>query len=198
MSTLRDETRTLEVPPGVDPARERRRVEEILRRVLSDLAMIADRDLALGELEVEVPSPPVAAGAGVHIAFKLALRRRGEVRRGALLVPLPEAIALACYLMMVDDAGVLARRSQSGLDETLKDSMLEVANFIAGATEGALRDALREDVEVRTEGCQGLNPGAVTALRREPGEPRLAARATTRLHTFPEFTLLLELPLFPA
>ncbi len=198
MSTMRDAAPSAHIPPGVDLAHERRRIEEILRRVLSDLAMIADRDLALGELELEVGEAPVAAGAGVHIAFKLALRRNGEIRRGALLIPLPEAIALACYLMMVDDAGVLARREQESLDGTLKDSLLEVANFIAGATEGALRDALRDDVEVRTEGCQGLAPGAVTALRRAAGEARIAARATTRLHTFPEFTLLLELPLFRA
>ena len=186
---------TQQEPGTLDLAHDRTRAEEILRRVLSDLSMITDRDLSLDDLDVEAADAPVAATGGVHIAFKLALRQAGVVRRGCLLVPLADAISLACYLMMVTDDGVKAKRGLSTLDQNLKDSLLEVANFVAGATEGALRDALREETEVRTEGCMGLAPGAPPPL----GEVNelILCRGRATLQGFPSFELLLELPHFP-
>lgn len=182
---------------AVDLARERTRIEEVLRRILSDLAMITDRDLALEGIAVETAPEPLALEGGVHIAFKLALRCGGVVRRGCLQVPLPDAISIACYLMMVTDEGVSAKRGLETLDETLKDSLLEVGNFVAGAAGGALRDTLREDTEVRTEGCQGLRSGASPALAGPPGQAFVVGRARATLQGFPTFSLLLQLPLFP-
>lgn len=197
MQITHEERGTEEAIPAFSAERERRRIEEVLRRVLCDLAMITDRDIALESLEVDVASGPVGAAEGVQIAFKLALRNGGKVRRGCLLVPLPDAISLACYLMMVSDEGVRARRVLTGLDGSLKDSLLEVGNFIAGAAEGALRDACAEESEVRTEGCQGLRPGAAPALAHAPGLLLTIGRGRAVLRGFPAFDLVLQLPNFP-
>jgi len=113
--------------------------EEVLQRVAADLSMIAARDFVLESLTAERANERAAGRDEVHISFRLSLERGGETRFGCLLVPLADAISLACYLLMIPDESVEGRRLATDLDETTKDALLEVGSFIGSAADAALR-----------------------------------------------------------
>lgn len=173
-------------------------VEEILQRVASDLSMISDRDFEIEETAVERADQRPAGAGQIHISFRLGIHCEDEVKHGCVLLPLPEAISLACYLMMVPDDGVASKRPEMKLDVTTKDAMMEVANFIAGAADNALREAFQLKVKVRSEGCQGVRPDVRPALVYEEGTELIVGRARAQIHEYPGFELLLLLPLLAA
>jgi len=174
--------------------REAEVVEELLQRIASDISMITDRDLLITVKEVSKWSERPAGKNKIHISFRIGIQQADGVKHGCLLLPLPDAISLACYLMMIPDDGVKGKRALSTIDEAIKDAMLEVGNFIGGATDAALREAVGVKAKVRAEGCQGVRPNIRPALVYNEGDALLVGRAKGRVHDYPEFDLLLMLP----
>ncbi len=173
---------------------DKRLVEGALARVAQDLSMITDREIEITTTSVERADKRVEGRGKVHISFKLGLQVGERIVHGALVVPLPEAISIAGYLMMTPDEGVKARRGATTLDGPTKDAMMEVGNFIGGAFDAAVRDLGVGQVKVRSEGCQGVRANTRPAFRHEEGEPLVVARAQWRIHNWPPFEALLMLP----
>ena len=169
-------------------------VEEVFQRIASDLSMIADRELTLESVETEVMEKRPEGRGKIHISFRLCFQRGDDMAHGCLLVPLPDAISLACALMMVPPEVVEANRAQDTLDSTTKDAMLEVGNFICSATDAALRALGVDGVKVCFEGCQGVRPDVRPAMAYEEGDPLVVGRALAGLAEFPKDTMILILP----
>ncbi|MEZ5974800.1 MAG: hypothetical protein R3F33_09285 [Planctomycetota bacterium] len=168
-------------------------VEEVFQRVAGDLSMIADMDLDIVEVQSEILDYRAAGGGVIHIAFRLGFEVGGELRHGCLVVPLADAVTLACSLMMVSPDVIAESRKLDTLDPTSKDAMLEVGSFVGGATDAAFR-ALDLPSKVSFEGCQGVRADVRPALIYHEGEALLTARATVRLGEFGESTYLLLIP----
>lgn len=175
-------------------ADEARLAEESFQRIAGDLAMIADRTIELVSFRAERATQRVAGRATVHVSFKLGFQQHGEIVHGALVVPLAEAITLGCYLMMVPDDGVKSKRALHTLDPGLKDALMEVGNFVGGATDAALRGLGIPDIKVRSEGCQGVKANVRPAFTYAEGAPLIVATAKLRIHSWPAFDALLMLP----
>jgi len=171
--------------------------EALLRRICEDLGLLLDRPLELETVSAARSAFKVAGERSVHIAFKFGVTVDGQVQHGALLVPLADSIAFACYLMMMTDEVVTARRKDKDLDRAQKDAMVEVCNLLGGSLDGALRDQFQKRVSARSEGCQGMRPGAAPAFERASGVELVIGRAKVKLHSFPSFEMLLMLPAIP-
>ena len=169
-------------------------VEELLQRIASDISMITDRDLVVTVKSVQKWAERPAGKGKIHISFRLGFQEKDGVKHGCLLLPLPDAISLACYLMMVPDDGVKGKRSLKTLDDSIKDAMLEVGNFIGGAADAALREAVGVSAKVRSEGCQGVRPNVRPALVYNEGTSLLVGAAKGQVHEYPEFDMILMLP----
>lgn len=166
----------------------------VLNRVVDDLAMIVDRSFSITAPSVARIDRRVAGTGRIHISFKLRFEVEGVERHGALLVPLPDAISLACYLMMMPDEAVADRRSERELDQSTKDAILEVGNFVGGAVDAVLREAHGGDVRAKSAGCQGVRADVRPAFPYEEGTELTLASGTAQLHEFDAFEILLMLP----
>lgn len=157
--------------------------------------MILGHEVDLDDVRIErVQSRPAGPGQ-VHISFKLGFQAQDyRVDYGALLVPLPEAITMACLILMMPDETVMARRKEPTLDSTLKDAMLEIGNMIGGATNTAVAESGYLSWTARSVGCQGVRAGVRPAFPYEEGHELVVARARAKVGHFPEFELLLILP----
>lgn len=169
-------------------------VEETFQRIAGDLGMIADRPIEVTSVTTERARARAAGRDVVHISFKLGIQCEDAIAHGALLVPLADAITLGCYLMMIPDESVKTKRAMTTLDAGLKDALMEVGNFIGGATDAALRGLGFPDVEVRSEGCQGVRPNVRPAFAYEEGSELVVGRCKLRIHTWPAFDAVLMLP----
>lgn len=175
-------------------ADEARLAEESFQRIAGDLAMIADRTIELLSFRAERANQRAAGRSTVHVSFKLGFQQHGEIVHGALVLPLAEAVTLGCYLMMVPDDGVKSKRSLQTLDPGLKDALMEVGNFVGGATDAALRGLGVPDIKVRSEGCQGVKANVRPAFTYVEGAPLIVATAKLRIHSWPAFDAILMLP----
>ncbi|MBK7877312.1 MAG: hypothetical protein IPJ77_16480 [Planctomycetes bacterium] len=173
---------------------DKRLVEETFQRIAGDLGMIADRTIEVGAVNVELARARAAGRGGIHISFKLGMQHDGSILHGALVVPLADAITLGCYLMMVPDDGVKSKRNVSTLDPGLKDALMEVGNFVGGATDATLRGLGLDGIKVRSEGCQGVKPNVRPAFAYVEGSELLVGRAKLKIHTWPQFEAILMLP----
>lgn len=169
-------------------------IEEILHRVAADLSMVTDRDLSVKESEVSRDTKRPVGRGQIHISFRMAITGQGETRYGCWLLPLPEAVSLASYLMMVPDEDVRERRELETLDDSTRDAILEVGGFLAGAMDAALRESTGLEVQVSLHGCQGVRRDVRPALDYREGDPLVVGRARAAVHDFPEFDLILMLP----
>src|SRR5262245_46592675 len=95
----------------------------ILARMATDLSMIVDREIVVEGVSVERRTQRPAGGGLVHISFKLGIEVAGELRQGCLLVPLPDAIALAAFMMMLPDETVTQERLRTELDGPFKEAL---------------------------------------------------------------------------
>lgn len=172
-------------------------VSSMLERIASDLALICDRTIEVHSITCERKQTKTPASHRVHISFKLELRQGDAAHHGALLLPLPEAIALASYLLMMPEETVKSNRTQSSLDRTLKDAMVEIGNLIGGAADGVLRDVSGGALSVRSHGCQGIRAGQNPSFAYVEGADLLCARAKAQLHTYPAFEMVLQIPPLP-
>jgi len=173
---------------------ETQAVEEILHRIASSLQLLMDRDIAVDGVDVERWNERPAGRGAIHISFKLTFAKAGREAQGCLLVPLPEGIAMAGFLMMVGDEEVEGNRALTTLDRGTKDALLELSNFIASAVESALGELELQGVEVRSGGCQGVRADVRPALSYVEGEALVVGRARMRVHRYPEFEGLLLVP----
>lgn len=166
----------------------------VLTRMATDLSMIVDREFEIEDVRVEKRTQRPAGGPLVHISFKLGIEVEGQSRQGCLLVPLPEAVALAGFMMMLPDEAVAQERSRIELDGPFKEALLEVGKFLAGACDSVLRQALPVPSATRSDGCQGVRANVRPALAYVEGEELLIARARARVHDFEPFELILMVP----
>jgi len=166
----------------------------ILARMAMDLSMIVDREFTVADVRAERRSQRPVGDAQVHISFKLDLELAGESRQGCLLVPLPDAVALAAFMMMLSDETVAQERGRTELDGPFKEALLQVGKFLAGACDAVLRQALPFECAARSDGCQGVRANVRPALRYEEGDALVVARAQARVHDFAPFELILALP----
>lgn len=168
----------------------------VLARMATDLSMIMDRDFVIEDVRVERRTQRPAGASLVHISFKLGIEVGGWSRQGCLLVPLPDAIALAAFLMMLPDGEVAQERLRTDLDGPFKEALLEVGKFLAGACDSVLRQALPVGSTTRSDGCQGVRANVRPALAYSEGDELLVVRARARVHEFEPFELILMLPTF--
>lgn len=151
---------------------------EIFDRVASDLAMLSDRNFEIREVDYEERTDRPVGSGSIHVSFRFGIVDiTGEVLHCAMLLPLPEAIALAAYLMMQPDAAVAELKQGTEIDHSLKEAMLEVGNFVAAAGEAALRAVGSRAQSVVFEGCQGVRADVRPALQYEEGTPLSVGRA---------------------
>ena len=171
----------------------------LLGRVGEDLGQICDQDVVLALRLVEEQAERAAGADKVHISFRLRFRDQRipgapTDRWGTLLLPLAEAVSLACSLLMVPDEAVATHRRSVNLDETTKDAVMEVGNFVGGGVDACLRSLFDGDVTARFGGCQGVRAGVRPAMPYEEGEPLVVVRGEGRIGDFPAFPFLLLLP----
>lgn len=197
MHDLRRDQRTMITTPTTTSPDELELASSILERMSSDLSMIVDRDFRIDDVEVDRQDKRPGGGPEVHISFKFGIVHNGvDAGQGCLLVPLPEALALAGYMMMLSNETVAGERKRTELDGPYKESLLEVGKFLAGACDLVLRRMLSENSSARSDGCQGVRANVRPALAYREGEQLLVARARARIHDFEPFELMLVLPAF--
>lgn len=176
---------------------EERVLKRIFHQIGEDLSMLVDHELGFDSVHVEVANERPAGRGSIHISFKLRFTVGSSVGHGCLLVPLPDAVSLAAYLLEIPEEGISQRRSRSSLDEGMKDAMVEIGNMVGGSTGTALRALGMDDVKERFIGCQGVREGVRPALQYEEGSPLLVGRARGTLTPFPTFDVILFLPRMP-
>ena len=168
---------------------------DLMDCMASNLTMLVDRDITVEEVQVSREEARPAGAGSVHISFKLELRGEGgEVQHGCVLVPLADARALACYLMMFPDDEVKDGRKRDDLEQPEKSALLELGNFVGASVEEAARNTERR-ISVKSTGCQGVRPDVRPAFPYEEGAELFVVRAQTKVHDFPAFELI---GMFPA
>ena len=170
-------------------------VAEIFERVASDLAMLADCAVEVGDVKVEDRTDRPAGADQVHISYRFGLEMKGGAREhGALLVPLPESIALAASLMMSPPEQVQSLRDRGEVDRSIKETMLEIGNFVVGAADAALHDVGVPVERVAFEGCQGVRADVRPRLDYEEGAPLVIGRTTFAVAGADPVEVILVLP----
>lgn len=180
-------------PSPLPPLDDHEIVQCVLGRIATDLELILDRELELDGLVLEHLHTRPAGKGQVHISFKLGIDAGGEEEQGCLLVPLPDAIALAGYLMMKEDDEVLGERTRQDLDGPYKEAMLELSKVLASCCQSVLERALPDRV-VRSAGCQGVRANVRPALEYREGDRLLVARVRARVARFEPREWILVLP----
>ena len=171
-------------------------VEGLVHKIAESLVPLIDRDLNVGAITCDVATERPAGKDCIHVSFKLGFTIDGTASHGCVLVPLPDAIALGGYLMMMSDAVVKRHRGDSDIDAAMKDAMLELGNFVAGAADDVMRSYVA-GASVRPEGCQGVRADVRPALEYVEGDELVVGRAVVRLAKYSEFELIVVLPIVP-
>ncbi|MCK6448569.1 MAG: hypothetical protein L6Q99_19430 [Planctomycetes bacterium] len=166
-------------------------------RVATDLSLICDREFVVESVTSVRRDSKLPAPKKIHISFKFELRAGAEALNGSLIIPLPDSIALASYLMMMPDDAVKSNRNLTTLDRTMKDAMVEIGNLIGGAMDAVMREQSSGTVSARSQGCQGIRAGQNPAFPYTPGAPLVCSTAKARLHNLPAFEMVLQLPPVP-
>ena len=169
-------------------------VDGVVGRVAASLSLLIDRDIEVDHVTTERANTRPAGHGVIHISFKLRIERAGAAdHHGCVLVPLPEAIAMACYLMMLSDEEVEEHRTETELDESMKDAIMELGNFVGVAVDEAFGT---HDLgfSVKPAGCQGVRADVRPAFPYEEGSELVVGRATACVHEFPAFEMIVMLP----
>ncbi|MBL8857158.1 MAG: hypothetical protein JNL28_01455, partial [Planctomycetes bacterium] len=152
-------------------------VAEAVRRTTADLSMLIDRKFEIQSVASECLDHRPAGMGSVHISFKIAVQRGLAITHGTILVPFKQAVTLAGWLQMMSDAEATRRAELTTLDSAMKDGLLEIGNFVAGACEASLRTVGVSDARVVSEGCQGVAADVRPALKYEEGASLTIGRA---------------------
>ena len=172
-------------------------IDAVFSKIGSDLEAILDRPITFDDLRFERVRERVAGRGEIHISFKLGVDMPGGRQYGSVLVPLSEAITMACLLMMLPDQVVEENRDLERPDEAMKEAMLELGNFVAGAVDVALREWMPENTQVVSVGCQGVRADVRPAFPYEEGDELIAGWSAARIDSYPEFEMILMLPRLP-
>lgn len=170
-------------------------LNEIFERVASDLSMLADRDIEIHSMDYEERDNRPAGEGVVHISFRFGIHTgTGEVHHGAMIVPLGESIALAGYLMMLTDEQVGQMREAGAVDQSTKEALIEVGNFVASASDSSLRALGARCDRVIFEGCQGVHADVRPRLEYEEGAALSVGRARVSIAGMPPVECVTMLP----
>ena len=169
-------------------------LHEVLEHIAVDLAMISDRGIKVGRTETERMDARPAGMGQIHISFRMDVHRGDECQPGCVLIPFVDAVALAGGLLMLPEPKLFESRKAEVLDEPAKDAMLELGNFIAGATGVAFRELEMLDLRVDFNGCQGVRADVRPTLAYKEGSNLLVARSVMTLQGFEDQTYVLMLP----
>jgi len=180
---------------NVSTAEDEKLAREIGDQVAADLTMIIDRELAIESVSAERVESRVAGEVFIHLAFRIEFQVDAEKHFGCLLLPLPDAISIAGYLMVMSDEEVKSEREKTTLERSMKDAMLEVGNFVGGSSDAIIRKRTsKAKMSARSAGCQGVAPGAIPNFQHAPGAELILARLNARVGEFEPFEMILMLP----
>ena len=169
--------------------------KDIGDQISADLSMIIDRELAISSVTSERVQARVAGEGAIHLSFRIEFQVGAEKNFGCLLMPLPAAIGVACYLMVMSDEEVKSQRELNTLERSMKDAMLEVGNFVGGSSDAVVRKwNSTSKMSARSAGCQGVAPGAVPNFDYAKGSDLILARLQAKLGNFDAFEMILMLP----
>jgi len=172
-------------------------IKDVVDRISANVSMLVDREINIRDVKTSHANERPAGRSAVHISFKLGLSNKaGDKGQGCILVPLPDAMSLACYLMMFPEGEVKSQRKNKDLDQSTKDAMLELGNFIGAAVDEVWRSH-PFNTSVRMDGCQGVRSNVRPALRYTDGDELLVGRAMVQVHEFPEFEMIMMVPPLP-
>ncbi len=170
-------------------------VAAVLERAVGDLMLILDRKLAVGEASCERSRTKAVAGDGIQLSFRQRYQVNDEVLEGCILVPLADAIALGGFLQGLEDEEIEARKGLDKLDPAGQAAMIELAGFLAGSIESAIRSTTGEKGHaVESAGCQGVPAAARPNFVFSDGQELIVARADVTLMDEAGFPLLAMLP----
>jgi hypothetical protein len=169
-------------------------VEPCWNRIVHDLALLSDAELAVENVRAEIVEALPTARGGVHVAFKFGVEHAGRIRHGCLLAPLPDAITLACLLIMLPGEHIAQQRERTSVDQPLREALLEVSTWIARSLGASLRSSEGVDARIEPESCQGVRADLEPAVAYEPGERWIASRAELRHADWPAFEAILLVP----
>lgn len=180
---------------NVSTAEDEKLAKEIGDQIAADLTMIIDREIAIDSVNAERVEARVAGEELIHLSFRIEFQVGAEKHYGCLLVPLPDAISVAGYLMVMSDEDVLRERESTTLERSMKDAMLEVGNFVGGSSDAIVRNwGSKTKMTARSAGCQGVAPGAIPNFAHSRGQELILARLRARVAEFEPFEMILMLP----
>jgi hypothetical protein len=166
----------------------------LFQSISADLAMIMDAEVRFAKPEVSRETARVAGSGQVHVSFRFLVHHDGEDRHGSVLVPLPDAITLAGHLMMMDAEDLKEARLLTELDRPMKEAMLEVGNFIAGAVDAVIRTWYPHDATCRSVGCQGVRADVRPAFPYAEGDELAVGHTQAEVAGNPAYTLSVQVP----
>ncbi len=168
-------------------------VHRIADAVIANLAMIVGSTIELGECTVtRFESRPAATGS-VHLSFRLKFERGKEVKWGYLLLPLRQAVASACSMLMMPLSSVNEICASGRLDESMKDAMLEIGNMLGSAVRQGYQEN-KSKWNATFGGCQGVRDGVPPWLPNADEHPLWALEGSATWTGGDVFRLLLALP----
>ena len=156
--------------------------------------MLSDSDIDVSGITVEERSDRPAAVGGIHVSFRFGLHSGACIEHGAFMLPLDESICLGGNLMMAGPQQIEELKAKGEVDGPLRDAILEVGSFVAGALQSALGSPGASPAKVDFEGCQGVQPSVPPRLEYEEGAPLLVSRAAFRLGSSAPVEAVLILP----
>ncbi len=111
-------------------------------------------------------------------------------------MPLPDAMAMASYLLMLGDRTVLRTRDLAEPDGTMKEALEALGRIWANSVCGGSRARFGPGLRVRFAGCQGVRDAIRPALAYPQGEPLVVGKARIRFARWECFRAILTLPGF--
>ncbi len=169
-------------------------VQDLFQRIATDLELTVGQELSIAEVRTERCTARVAGRDRIHVSFRVAFQVGDEVLHGCVLLPLPEALTIASYLLMLSSEEVAAIRELSAPDGTMKEALLEIGNFVAGSIDAVVRKWFPKRHAANAEGCQGVRPNVRPAFPFREGSELVVGRARACLEPFGEFELIVMLP----
>ena len=166
----------------------------LFESIAADLGMIMDTEVEIREPRVGRRTERVVGAETIHISFRFFVHCEGVDRQGCVLVPLADAVTLASFLMMLDPEEIVEGRKAAELDRPLKEAMLEVGNFIAGAIDAVIRTWYPGEATCRSHGCQGVRADVRPALEYEEGSELVVGWAEARISPYESFEMSVQLP----
>jgi hypothetical protein len=159
--------------------------ELAFEQVARDISLFSNREIEVDGVQVERGANRPRAAGEIHISFKVAFLHGGEAHFGSLFIPLSEALTLASLLLLKERDVIDEIRTRTGLDQELKDAVLEIGNLVGGALDNALRWFLPAGYSVRAASCQGVRESMPPWLDNPPGTRYIVARTRARIDEFP-------------